>query len=104
MLLSLAFIICCQRNTDEEEKRSKVSSYAQTFEMNPAKGDTINKTDINGFKQGLWVIYERNLNSHKMSIVEEGVYVNNQKDGTWKYYDSSEKLVRLVKFKNGQAW
>jgi hypothetical protein len=98
LLLPLIFVVRCTKNTSEE-KHSTILPNAQSCEV--IKGDTVNRTDANGFKQGPWIVFQMRRSSIP---VEEGSYVNNEKDGVWKYYDSSGKLMRLVKFKNGRAF
>lgn len=34
-------------------------------------------------------------------VREEGVYKNDEKDGTWKYYDASGKLATEIIFERG---
>jgi antitoxin component YwqK of YwqJK toxin-antitoxin module len=99
ILLFLLLAVSCTKNAREDEGKYKRPDGWSSCEV--IKGDTVNRTDINGLKQGRWIAFQM---SGKMIPVEEGLYVNNEKDGMWKYYDSSGKLIRLVKFKNDRAW
>jgi len=70
---------------------------SQTFEM--YKNDTINKTDLEGLKQGKWVKF----NADKTIILEEGVYINNKKEDNWKQYYESGKIKSELTYKNNKA-
>ena len=49
------------------------------------KGDTLNRVDMSGKKQGPWVIHVDNLRGER-GYEEEGYFENDQKEGTWKRY------------------
>ncbi|MEI2738439.1 MAG: hypothetical protein V9F01_06615 [Chitinophagaceae bacterium] len=49
------------------------------------KGDTLNRVDMNGKKQGPWAIHVDELRGER-GYEEEGYYENDQKTGTWKKY------------------
>ncbi len=49
------------------------------------KGDTLNRVDMSGKKQGPWVIHVDNLRGER-GYEEEGYFENDQKEGTWKKY------------------
>jgi hypothetical protein len=63
------------------------AAQSQSWEINPINGkDTINKIDIEGKKQGKWVLFGK----HKPGTcyapeakVEEGKYQDNRKAGIW---------------------
>lgn len=50
-----------------------------------AKGDTLNKVDINGKKQGPWWIKIESLRGER-GFEEEGYFLNGRKEGLWKRY------------------
>jgi antitoxin component YwqK of YwqJK toxin-antitoxin module len=55
----------------------------------PAIGDGLNITDKRGMKQGYWKIMGYMINSAQYSpnsLVEEGSYTDNKKEGLWKCY------------------
>ncbi|MCL2413487.1 MAG: toxin-antitoxin system YwqK family antitoxin, partial [Bacteroidales bacterium] len=57
----------------------------------------INRRDRNGLRQGLWKTFYPNL------IVEtEGTFLNDQKNGFWKFYDSLGNLTTVKQFINGE--
>jgi hypothetical protein len=88
--LSLGFIGCT-----ESGKRPHRGASSEVI-----NGDTINRTDDNGMKQRHWIYYKM---YPKFAPVEEGEYVNNQKQGAWKLYDSSGKVNRIVNFNHDIA-
>lgn len=49
------------------------------------KGDTLNRVDMKGQKQGPWSIHVDELRGER-GYEEEGYYENDQKTGTWKKY------------------
>lgn len=56
----------------------------KSFIMGP-KGDTLNRVDMNGKKQGPWVIHVDNLRGER-GYEEEGYFEDDQKEGTWKRF------------------
>ncbi len=67
--------------------------------LNP-KNDTLNCTDINNKKQGRWVIKVAGLRGNP-SYEEEGEFLNNTKDGSWRMYSSMGDLVAIENYKWG---
>ncbi|MEQ1678505.1 MAG: hypothetical protein ABL876_17550 [Chitinophagaceae bacterium] len=49
------------------------------------KGDTLNRVDMKGLKQGPWVIKVPDLRGER-GYEEEGYFENDQKEGTWKRF------------------
>ena len=49
------------------------------------KGDTLNRVDMKGRKQGPWIIHVDELRGEK-GYEEEGYFENDKKEGTWKRY------------------
>jgi len=49
------------------------------------KGDTLNKVDMKGRKQGPWTVHFDELRGER-GYEEEGYYVDDLKEGTWKKY------------------
>jgi hypothetical protein len=49
------------------------------------KGDTLNRVDMKGQKQGPWSVHVDELRGER-GYEEEGYYENDQKTGTWKKY------------------
>ncbi|HMU46890.1 MAG TPA: hypothetical protein PKC72_11005 [Chitinophagaceae bacterium] len=49
------------------------------------KGDTLNRVDMDGKKQGPWLVKVPDLRGER-GYEEEGYFVDDQKEGTWKRY------------------
>jgi hypothetical protein len=50
-----------------------------------ARGDTLNRVDMKGYKQGPWVIQVPDLRGER-GYEEEGYFVDDSKEGTWKKF------------------
>lgn len=66
------------------------------------KGNLIRKQNINRFdqqeqKQGLWMSFHKNGNKQS-----EGPYLNDLKNGYWKFYKPDGNLIRVEKWINGE--
>ncbi len=57
----------------------------------------VNRYDDQEQKQGLWVNFHKNR-----KIAKEGPYLNDLKNGYWKYYTSEGDLIRVEKWVNGE--
>lgn len=70
------------------------------------KGDTLNCVDTKGNKQGRWVVHVDALRGEP-GYEEEGVYVNNRKEGTWRKFNLMGDLTAIENYrwgnKNGQC-
>lgn len=76
---------------------------AQSFELSGK--DTLNFTDINGKKQGKWVI--KNITLHKPcytddQVVEEGKFVDSKKTGLWKEYYCNKNIKSVITYENNR--
>lgn len=69
-------------------------SYSQTFEI--WKGDTINITDVSSLKQGNWIYFT----AESKIIESQGKYVNNMKEGLWKFYFENGILKSQITYQN----
>ena len=71
-----------------------------------AKGDTLNRVDANGFKQGRWVSHIDALRGEP-GYEEEGIYKDGKKEGTWRAYNLQGDLTAIENYKwgykNGQC-
>lgn len=70
-----------------------------------AASDTINRTDINGLRQGYWKIYNntKQFPGYKVDqLVTEGFYVDNKKQGTWKRYYPNNQLKDIIRYENNR--
>lgn len=64
------------------------------------KGDTLNKVDPKGLKQGKWVNHVDELRGEP-GYEEEGVYKNNRKEGPWRIYNLQGDLKGLEFYRWG---
>lgn len=77
---------------------------AQTFELLNDK-DTINRTDVNGKRQGKWIVYNRLVNKPCYTAeqkVEEGVYAEGKKTGLWTEYYCNNNMKSKITFENNR--
>ena len=66
-----------------------IATSANAQKFNVFKGDTINRTDAKGLKQGLW----RKYNSNDV-LFSEGVYKDGKHTGTFKIYSDIQGTYR----------
>jgi hypothetical protein len=64
------------------------------------KGDTLNKVDKAGKKQGAWVIRYNEVRGEP-GYEEEGQYKNDKKEGTWRKYTLQGDLFALENYRWG---
>jgi hypothetical protein len=64
------------------------------------KGDTLNRVDMNGKKQGPWVAHFDELRGEP-GFEEEGYYVNDKKDGVWRKYSLMGDLTAMENYRWG---
>ncbi|HXB91548.1 MAG TPA: hypothetical protein VNU72_04630 [Puia sp.] len=64
------------------------------------KGDTLNKTDRQDKKQGRWVNHYDEVRGEP-GYEEEGVFIDNRKEGTWRLYDLQGDLIGVEFYKWG---
>lgn len=65
-----------------------------------AKGDTLNIVDSKGLKQGKWTIHVAPLRGEP-GYEEEGMYVNDRKEGIWRRYNLMDDLVATENYRWG---
>ncbi|HEX2608507.1 MAG TPA: hypothetical protein VHK91_14060, partial [Flavisolibacter sp.] len=59
-----------------------------------AKGDTLNKVDAAGVKQGRWVVHVDELRGER-GYEEEGEYRNGKKEGMWRRFSLEGDLIAI---------
>ena len=64
------------------------------------KGDTLNKVDLKGQKQGKWINHFDELRGEP-GYEEEGEYKNSRKEGVWRMYNLNGDLVGLELYRWG---
>jgi antitoxin component YwqK of YwqJK toxin-antitoxin module len=62
--------------------------------------DTINRIDGKGFKQGEWVVHVESLRGEP-GYEEEGVFVNNRKEGEWRVFNLMGDLIGIEHYRWG---
>lgn len=76
------------------------SAFCQGSYIIGVKGDTLNRVDSKGLKQGKWVNHVDELRGEP-GYEEEGVYKNNKKEGPWRIYNLEGDLKGLEYYKWG---
>jgi hypothetical protein len=71
----------------------------KSFTLTP-KGDTLNRLDLQGRKQGPWSIHVDELRGNR-GYEEEGFFDNDQKDGTWKRFSLEGDLIAIESYRFG---
>ena len=64
------------------------------------KGDTLNRVDMKGLKQGPWVVHVNELRGER-GYEEEGFFVNNKKDGVWRKFSLEGDLIAIETYRWG---
>lgn len=81
-----------------------VISYAANAQLKSykisIKKDTINAIDLHCLKQGRWVVHVDPLRGEQ-GYEEEGVFVNNKKEGHWRKYTLQGDIIAYENFSNG---
>ncbi len=114
---TIAFLFiqsCGQKNSFDKKDIVYEGGQAgmQSWEMTGR--DTINVTDVNGLKQGRWIVFgfvipggkkpnetkEEMSNRAQRAIFEEGVYKDNKKQGIWKYYYKDGTIKNTTEYKD----
>lgn len=65
-----------------------------------ANRDTINRVDLKGLKQGEWVVRIESVRGEP-GYEEEGIFVNNRKEGTWRLYNLMGDLIGIENYRWG---
>lgn len=76
-----------------------VQSQCKTYRIG-SNNDTLNCTDMAGMKQGKWIVAVPKLRGEP-GYEEEGVFLNNRKDGLWRRYNPMGDLLAQENFKWG---
>ncbi len=94
MLLKIKFLLVIffliQINSNAQYKSYTLS----------AKGDTLNAIDKKGMKQGKWVVHVDPLRSEP-GYEEEGIFVNDKKEGTWRKYTLQGDIIAVENYRYG---
>jgi hypothetical protein len=71
----------------------------KSFIIGP-KGDTLNRVDAKGLKQGPWVIHVDELRGER-GYEEEGYFTDDKKEGIWRRFSLDGDLIALEGFSYG---
>ncbi len=89
-LIFLFIAILFSSTSDAQYKSYKISVH----------GDTLNAIDKNGMKQGKWVVHVDPLRGEP-GYEEEGIFVNDKKEGLWRRYTLQSDLIAVENYKFG---
>lgn len=64
------------------------------------KGDTLNCTDVNGLRQGKWVIKYEQVRGEP-GFEEEGQYIDGKKEGVWRQYSLQGDMIAIENYRWG---
>lgn len=64
------------------------------------KGDTLNRVDLNGKRQGPWVIHV-NDNHGERGFEEEGYFLNDKKEGAWRQFSLGGDMIAIENYRWG---
>jgi hypothetical protein len=64
------------------------------------KGDTLNRVDIKGKKQGPWVIHMDEVRGER-GYEEEGYFLNDKKEGTWRRFSLDGDILAIENYRWG---
>ena len=90
MRYALFFLLMIALNTSAQVKNYIIG----------VKGDTLNRVDSKGMKQGKWINHYDEVRSEP-GYEEEGMYVNNRKEGGWRLYTLDGDLAGLENYRWG---
>jgi hypothetical protein len=78
-----------------------VSCQAQwkTYNIGP-KGDTLNRIDLKGRKQGPWVVHVDEVRGER-GYEEEGIFDDDKKDGMWRRFSLDGDLIAVENYRYG---
>jgi len=78
---------------------------SKNFVIGP-RGDTLNRVDGKGLKQGPWVVHQDDLRGER-GYEEEGYFVDDKKEGIWKRFSLDGDLIAIEGYsfgmKNGRC-
>jgi antitoxin component YwqK of YwqJK toxin-antitoxin module len=81
---------------------ASLSSYSQyqNYQLINDGRDTVNRIDMNGRKQGPWIVRVASLRGEP-GYEEEGVFVNDRKEGRWRVYNLMGDLIGIENYRWG---
>jgi hypothetical protein len=102
-IFAFAYILVQSCGENPKTETVKPKRTMQSFEMRGR--DTMNWVDGEGLKQGHWEVWKAYaFPEHPKDVeqikFEEGEYLNNKKEGLWKYYNPDGTVKDSVVYKN----
>lgn len=64
------------------------------------RGDTLNRIDLRGLKQGPWVVHMQALRGEE-AYDEQGIFIDDKKEGVWKRFSPEGDLLAIENYKYG---
>ncbi len=86
----LAIVLCLSLNAQAQWKSYIIS----------LKGDTLNRTDLKGLKQGPWVIHVDDLRGER-GYEEQGYFLNDKREGPWRRFSLEGDLLARENYRYG---
>ncbi len=81
---------------------ASTESFAQCKEfILTSRGDTLNCVDMNGKRQGPWIVKVEGLRGER-GYEEEGFYENGVKEGVWRRYSPEGDIMSVENYRWGQ--
>ena len=77
----------------------QANAQPRSFILSP-KGDTLNRVDQKGLKQGPWVIHVDDLRGER-GYEEEGYFSNDRKEGMWRQFSLEGDLIAIENYAYG---
>ncbi len=77
----------------------KADAQYKSYKMS-VNGDTLNAIDTKGMKQGKWVVHVDPLRGEP-GYEEEGIFVNNKKEGIWRKYTLQSDIIAIENYRYG---
>src|SRR5215212_5726500 len=90
MRVILAFVLLLSLEGYGQYKDYKIS----------AKGDTLNRVDAKGLKQGPWIVHVDELRGER-GYEEEGYFLNSKKEGGWRRFSLDGDLLAVENYRWG---
>ncbi|HEY0434430.1 MAG TPA: hypothetical protein VGC95_11185 [Chitinophagaceae bacterium] len=75
------------------------SAQYKSYKIGP-KGDTLNRVDMSGKKQGPWVVHIDD-NHGEPGYEEEGFYLNDKRDGKWRRFSLQGDMIAVENYRWG---
>lgn len=72
----------------------------KSFRISTVTGDTLDRIDLKGQKQGKWLVRVAPLRGEP-GYEEEGVFLNNRKEGTWRRFNLMGDPLAIENYKWG---